>query len=266
MRLRPGPRKRAWSARDLVSSVDASGETILLHLRSGTYLSLDRSAARIVDLLNDDPDPGHAAEALSRQFGVPFEQALADVGAVVAAVQGLSAPRTNRGRRPTVAGVRVVTQSWWRMSTRYRSTTVRVTLVVVAIEVGLRMVSVARLARWLRVPLDTDQSPPPLTGPDDLDGLSDAEERAHWAVRWVLARWLYDGTCLRRALALGFFLRSRHPVLRLGMVDEAGGVAHAWIEVGGRAFDTQPVTGTFSAGALRSGRDDRPEFTTGALS
>ena len=247
-------------------SVDASGKTILLYLRSGTYLSLDRSAARIVSLLNDDPNPGHAAEALSQQFGVPFEQALGDVGAVVASVQGMSAPRTSRGRRPTVAGVRVVTRSWLRMSTRYRWTTTQVTLVVVAIEVGLRTVSVARLARWMKVPLATDQSPLPLAGADDLDGLSDAEERAHWAVGWVLARWLYDGTCLRRALALGFFLRRHYPVLCLGMVDEAGAVAHAWIEVGGQAFDSQPVTGTFAAGALCAGRDDWTEPTPGAPS
>jgi hypothetical protein len=265
MRLRPGSQKGAWSARDVVSSVDVSGETILLHLPSGTYLSLDRSAARIVDLLNDDPDPRHAADALLRQFGVPFEQALGDVGAVVAAVQGMSAPRTSRGRRPTVAGVRVVTLSWWRMSARYRWTTVQVTLAVVAIELGLRVVSVARLARWMQVPLATEQAPPPLAGPDDLAGLSDAEQRAHWAVRWVLARWLYDGTCLRRALALGFFLRRHHPVLRLGMIDEVGAAAHAWIEFGGRAFDAQPVTGTFAAGAVGAGPDDRSGSDTGGL-
>ncbi len=247
-------------------SVDASGETILLHLRSGTYLSLDRSAARIVNLLNEDPNPQHAAQALSLQFGVPFERALDDVGAVVAAVQGMSATRTSRGRRPTVAGIRVVTRSWWQMSARYRWTTTQVTLVVMAIEVGLRMVSVARLARWMKVPLATDQSPPPLAGADDLDGLSDVEQRAYGAVGWVLARWLYDGTCLRRALALGFFLRRRHPVLRLGMVDEAGAVAHAWIEVGGQAFDTQPVTGTFAAGAWCAGRDDLTAPMPGALS
>ncbi len=265
MRRRPGSRKGAWSACDVVSTVDASGRTILLHLRSGTYLSLDRSAARIVDLLNEVPDPRHAAEALSRQFDVPFEQALGDVGAVAAAVQGMSAPRTNRGRRPTVAGLRVVTRSWRRMPARSRWTTVQVTLVFVALEVGLKTIRVARLARWMQVPLATDQSPPPLTGEEDLTGLSASEHRAYEAVRWVLSRWLYDGTCLRRALALGFVLRRHHPVLRLGMTDDAGPVAHAWIEVGGRAFDTQAVTGIFVAGAVRAGPDDRSELRTGVL-
>ncbi len=245
--------------------MDGSGRTILLHLRSGTYLSLDRSAARIVHLLNEAPDPRQAAEALARQFDVPFEQALGDVGVVAAAVQGMSAPRTNRGRRPTVAGARLVTQSWWRMPGRSRWTTVRVTLVFVAIEVGLKTVRLARLARWMQVPLATDHAPPPSAGQDDLTGLSAAEHRAYEAVCWVLSRWLYDGTCLRRALALGFFLRRHHPVLRLGMIDEAGAVAHAWIEVGGRVFDARAVTGTFAAGAVHAGPDDRSEPRTGVL-
>ncbi|MGA3146706.1 MAG: lasso peptide biosynthesis B2 protein [Acidimicrobiales bacterium] len=245
--------------------MDASGRTIALHLRSGTYLSLDRSAARIVDLLNDETDPRHAAETLSRRFGVPLEQALGDVGAVAAAVQGLSASRTNRGRRPTVAGVRVVTRSWWRMPARDRLMIVQVTLVLGFLEAGLKTVSVARLARWLRVPLDTGRSLPPLTGPDDLSGLSDAEQRAYWAVSWVLSRWLYDGTCLRRALVLGFFFRRHHPLLRLGMVDEADAMAHAWIEFGGRGFDTQAVTGAFASGSVRGAPDDRLEPSTGVL-
>jgi hypothetical protein len=254
MRVRPGSPQGAWLARDVVNCFDASGERVLLHLPSGTYLGLDRSAARIVDLLNEDPDPRQAAEAIARQFGIPIDQALGDVGAVVAAVQGMSAPRTSRGRLPTVAGVRLVTQSWWRMPWRYRMTTVRAAVVVVAIEVGLAFVSVSRLARIMRVPLATDPAPPPLVGPDDLSALGPGEQRAHWAVQWVLARWVYDATCLRRALAFGWFIRRRSPVLRLGMLDEEGVVAHAWVEAEGRAFNASMVTGSFVAGALPSGR------------
>jgi len=247
MRIRPGSRKGSWSARDVISSVDASGQTILLHLPSGTYLGLDQSAARIVELLNADPDPMHAADVLVQHYGVGVDQARGDVRAVVAAVQGVSAPRTNRVRRPTVPGALAVSRSWCSMSNRYRWSTFKVTVVVAVIEVGLPLVSIPRLARWMQVPLATDGTSPPSAGPDDLSGLSDAERRAHWAVRWVLARWLCDGTCLRRALVLGFFLRRHKPVLRLGMVDDSDVVAHAWIECGARAFDAQPVTGTFSA-------------------
>ncbi len=222
---------------------------MLLHLPSGTYLGLDRAATRIVELLNEDPDPRHAAEVIAQRFAIPFEQAFGDVSAVIAAVQGLSAPRTNRGRRPTVAGVRVVTRSWLRQSHPFQLATVQATVVVVAIEVGLKVFSLSRLAGWMGVPLATDSVPPPLAAVDDLHGLSDPEARAYWAVQWVLARWLYDATCLRRALAFGWFIRRRHPVLRLGMIDVEDTVAHAWIEVDGKVFNAQPVTGTFAAGA-----------------
>jgi len=244
--LRPGPRERAWFARDVVTSVDSSGERVLLHLPSGTYLGLDRTAATIVDLLIENPDERLAASALVERYGIPYERALGDVAAVVAAVQGLTAQRVNRGRRPTVAGVRVVAQSWRRLSWRYRFTAILATGVMVVVEVGLKLVSLSRLARWMGVPLATDQAPPPVAGPDDLGILTGDEQRAYWALGWVLARWLYDGTCLRRALALGWFLRRRGPVLRLGMIDDAGPVAHAWIEIEGRAFNAQPVTATFA--------------------
>jgi hypothetical protein len=161
----------------------------------------------------------------------------------------MSAPRMSRGRRPTVAGVRVVTRSWWHQSWLYRLAIVEVTLVVVVIEIGLKLTDVSRLARWMGVPLATDDAAPPAISPDDMRGLTERERRIHLALHWVMARWLYDGTCLRRALTLGWFLRRRGPVLRLGMLTEQGTVAHAWIEVEGRAFNAQPVTAIFSSGA-----------------
>jgi hypothetical protein len=238
--------------------VDAAGDTILLHIPSGTYLGLDRSAARIVELLNDDPDPRRAAAVLSEQFGIPFEQAFGDVSSVVAAVRGMSATRNSKGRRPTVAGVWVVTRSWWGQSWRYRWASLEVSLVVIAIEIGLKVTDVGHLARLMRVPLSTEESPSPAIGPDDVSGLTEHEQRLHWALYWVMNRWLYDGTCLRRALAFGWLLRRRGPVLRLGMLDEAGTIAHAWIEVEGMVFNAQPVTGTFAAGgsARQLGRSD----------
>jgi hypothetical protein len=184
---------------------------------------------------------------LSRRFGISLEQALGDVGAVVAAVKGMSAPRTSRGRRPTVAGVRVVTRSWLRQSWRYRLAIFEVALVVAVIEIGLKLRNVSQLARLMGVPLATSESPQPAIGPDDLRGLTEREQRLYWAMSWVMARWLYDGTCLRRALVLGWFLRRRQPVLRLGMLDHDATIAHAWIEVGDRAFNAQPVTSIFSS-------------------
>jgi hypothetical protein len=86
--------------------------------------------------------------------------------------------------------------------------------------------------------------------PDEaLAILDDRELRALWAVGWVLERWLFDETCLRRSLAFGWFIRRRRPVLRLGMIDDREVIAHAWVEAQGRAFDSAAVTGTFASGA-----------------
>lgn len=221
---------------------------MLLHIRTGTYLGLDRSASRIVGLLNEDPDPARAARVLTGRFDVPFEQALADVTGVIDAVQSMTARRTGTGRRPTVAGIRVVTRSWRRLSWRLRLATLGVTMVVIGIEAGLLVTDIATLARWMGVPLATDDVTPPPIRPDDLSELTLREQYWYWAVHWVVTRWIFDGTCLRRALALGWFLRRRHPVLRLGMIDHEDTVAHAWIEVDGRAFDAQPVVGAFATG------------------
>jgi hypothetical protein len=185
---------------------------------------------------------------LSRRFDVPVDQTLGDVEAVIAAVQQLSASRSGSGRRPTLAGTAVVARSWWRLPWSYRVAAAEVTAVVMAVELGLRVGDLERLSRWMRVPLATGSAPVPVSGPDDVSGLTDRELLIHGAVAWVLARWLFDGTCLRRALTFGWFVRRHHPVLRLGMTTDDSRVAHAWIEFNGLAFDAQPVTGSFVTG------------------
>ncbi len=197
-------------------------------------------------MLNEDPDPERAAAALAERFGIPAGQAFDDVVAIVREVGRLSVSRGSRIRRPTIRGCRAVARSWWRQHWRYRVLIVEVTLVVIAIEIGLKLSNIARLARAAGVPLATHHAAPPIGAPDDLSSLCEHEQRVYWAVCWVMDRWLYDGTCLRRALAFGWFLRRRHPVLRLGMLDEHGTVAHAWIEVEGVAFGAQSVTRAFA--------------------
>jgi hypothetical protein len=251
-RVRPGSPQGVWSAREVITSLNSRGETILLHIPSGTYLGLDPTAARIVALLNENSDPNNAAAVLSNQFDISFTQALDDVIAVVVSVNDLAARRVSRLRRPSVAGTYIVFRAWWRQSRRYRLATLQVALMVMFVEVGLKVTDVARLARWMHVPLATDDSPLPAPGPDDMSGLSERELRVYWAINWVMVRWLYDGTCLRRALTFGWFLRGRHPVLRLGMIDEGDSMAHAWIEVEGRAFNSQTVTGSFASRGAES--------------
>jgi hypothetical protein len=224
------------------------GGAVLLHIPSGTYLSLDGSAVRVVELLNADPDPGRAAQNLAESFGISEDRAQSDVLSVIQSVRGLSAPRLHRGRRPTLAGSSAVIHYWRRLPWRLRLAVFRASLVVGLIELGLRFSDLDRLSRFLRVPLATNEVAPPAMEPDDLSGFTDDEVRLYWAIHWVMARWLYDGTCLRQALALGWFLRKRMPVLRLGMLDGDRAVAHAWIEVAGRSFNVQPVSGTFRSG------------------
>ena len=181
-----------------------------------------------------------------------------DVRAVIAAVQGMSAPRIDRGRRPTIDGISVVIKSWRRLPSPYRLATAKAATVVVVIEIGLAVSSLGRVARFMGVPLATDRTAPPLAAQADLEVLDDRERQAYWAVRWVLTRWLFDGTCLRRALAFGWFIRRHHPVLRLGMSDEEGTIAHAWIEAEGHAFDASSVVAGFVARTPISSDFDPP--------
>jgi hypothetical protein len=237
-------------------STGSSGERVLLHLPTSTYLLLDDAAARIVDLLTEDPDPDHAAQVLSQQFTIPFDQALADVHTVVDAVRGLSVRRVDRGRRPTLTGVLAVGRAWLRQPWGNRWVILEATAAVAVAEVGLAVTSLSRLAGLMGVPLaaDRDIAIAEADNYGALATLSPREQLAHWAVDWVLARWLFDGTCLRRSLAFGWFIRRRRPVLRLGMIDDGGTVAHAWVEAGGRIFDATAVTGSF----VVPGRQDPP--------
>ena len=254
---RPGSRKGAWFARDVLVSTGSTGERVLLHLPTSTYLLLDDAAARIVDLLTEDPYPDHAAAALARRFDIPYDQALGDVSTVVDAVRGLSIRRVDRGRRPTLGGARAVGQAWLRQPWETRWVILRAGAAIGIAEVGLTVTSLPRLAGLMRVPLaaDRDFAVAEADNFGSLDALTPREQQAHWAVDWVLERWLFDGTCLRRSLAFGWFIRRRRPVLRLGMIDDGGTVAHAWVEAEGRVFDAAAVTGSFMTPARRDPAD-----------
>jgi hypothetical protein len=220
---------------------------VLLHVPSGTYLRLDGSASTIVDLLVQQADVDRATTALADRYDIPVDRAAADVATVVTAVTRLRSERIGRPRRPTVGGVATEARKWWRLSTPLKVAVVRAAAMVVVVEVGLWTLDLRRLADRMGVPLITGTSVAARTaGEDDPDVLTPRERRELWATVWVLDRWVFDGTCLRRALVTGYFLRRRHPELRLGLIGE-GETSHAWVEAGGMSFNAQPVTGQFTA-------------------
>ena len=83
-----------------------------------------------------------------------------------------------------------------------------------------------------------------------MAALTPRKQRGYWAATWALDRWIYDGTCLRRAPVTGWFLRRHHPELHLGLIGD-GETFHAWIDAEGMRFNTVPVTGRFAS--LRPG-------------
>ena len=148
----------------------------------------------------------------------------------------------------------VVLRSWWRLPPVLKLAVVRATAMVVAVEAGLRLTDIGRLSERLHVPLAARSSdvPGPAEGDDRSHGddapvstLSPHEQQMYWATSWVLDRWLFDGTCLRRALTQGYFLRRHHPTLHLGLIGE-GDTSHAWVEAEGVSFNELPVTGLFT--------------------
>lgn len=66
-----------------------------------------------------------------------------------------------------------------------------------------------------------------------------SRERERLDTAWRLLRQPpFNGTCLRRALVGGYFVRDRDPLLRIGVTKVDGEVAaHAWLEVDGVSLD-----------------------------
>jgi hypothetical protein len=240
-----------------VRAVAPSGDVVVLHVPSGVYLRFDSTASTIVDLLVDTRDADLAAAALSSRYSIPAERATTDVESVLSAISSLKASRSSTPRRPSLSGSMETIRSWWGLPPTLKIPVVQATAVVIVVEAGIRFTDVARLAGLMRVPLsaeppvrsDVSVAEPTAGGRVDdakpVTTLTTREQRNYVATMWVLDRWLYDGTCLRRALVSGYFLRRHHPSLRLGLIDD-GETSHAWIEAEGQSFNAVPVSGTFT--------------------
>lgn len=117
-------------------------------------------------------------------------------------------------------------------------------VVALAVEVGLRTTTLARLARALGTPLAVD----------GFDAYAEPADSLlpRWAVlrmnaaRRVLRHWPFGDTCLRQALVCGRLVRSLRPALQLGVAKVEGEVrAHAWLIVNGTVVDPRRAVSSY---------------------
>jgi len=123
---------------------------------------------------------------------------------------------------------------------------------MVVAEVGVRLVPLPRLARWVGAPLGTE----PAVAPRPHPSLRASERRRVQLAQAIGRRWPFaDGPCLRQAVVAGRALRRHGPVLRIGAALDGGAVVgHAWLEVGGLEIG-RAVAGSDGDHVLDSGRE-----------
>lgn len=173
---------------------------------------------------------------LADRYAQPVATMRADVEQVLETFQRSAVSATARARRPTWRGAKSVAHGWLGMPRRRKLWTAYATAVVVVVEVLIHLAPLDRVARWLGVPLaetSVGNDLPPL----DTATLSDHEREVLAALFWVHRAWLFDATCLRRALAGGWLLRGHRPQLCLGLADVDKTLAHAWLVVDGHSLN-----------------------------
>jgi hypothetical protein len=233
-RLTP-PRTRASGPVDDLLIADKGQGSIVLRLRTGVYFELDRSATEIVRLVQRC-GPAEAVEVLAARHGRPAAEIEADVDRVLHTLEHTTLPATARPRHPTWRGGAAVVLRWFRLPLSGKVATVYTSGLVVAVEALLYIGHIDRVSRCLGAPL-LDSSEAEDLPPLDPMWLTSRERTLLAALASVQRRWLFDATCLRRALAAAWILRRRHPRLCLGLTGAEGALAHAWLVVGGHTID-----------------------------
>ena len=120
---------------------------------------------------------------------------------------------------------------------RHRARLAAAAGLLLLVEVALRTLPLPTVARLAGLQL-LDDGRTPSAGPVVLPWWAGARVAA---AQRVVARWPFEGPCLRESLVAGCLLRRFDPTLRIGVVRAGAGPlrAHAWIEVGGATFDSQ---------------------------
>jgi hypothetical protein len=114
--------------------------------------------------------------------------------------------------------------------------------ITIVVELGLKFLTLPRLANLVGVPLVVEETPPgrPMTTPFDPWARKQLE-----LAYVVLKHWPAGSTCLRRSLVAGNRLRRLDPLLRVGVAkDGTMLLAHAWLEIDGCFFD--PLAAEFA--------------------
>ena len=102
------------------------------------------------------------------------------------------------------------------------------------VEGAVRVAPLPALARRLGLDLDLKTPTPSVPAGPPTPPLTRDEVRRVRATMRIMRVWPFGkGSCLRQSLVLGYQLRRRHPVLRVGVRMQDGVVGHAWIEVAG---------------------------------
>lgn len=122
--------------------------------------------------------------------------------------------------------------------------------VAVCVEIGLRVTTLPRLAKFLGVPLAADGdagfSQPSMSGGPERVALPAVARRRIRATRTVMRHWPLGDTCLRQALVSGQRIRRLNPNLHVGVAKVGSEVrAHAWLTVGDTVIDPMRAAGAY---------------------
>jgi hypothetical protein len=220
--------------------------SVVLHVPSGTYLKLDATATEILDLVKNKGSEA-AVAVLADRHGLDTAVAMADVQSVLDRIGGAQASEGRSMRHPKVRGLAHVARQWAGLSGSAKLAVMKITALVVAVELALRRFPIDAIARHLGAPLADAEEITGACGEElDLTALSHQELNLLGAADWTLARWVFDATCLRRALLYGWVLRHRMPELRIGLMADDEVLAHAWLVVNGCTLGALDEVGGFS--------------------
>jgi hypothetical protein len=225
---------------ELVASGVVGEQTLVLNVRTGTYLTLSGAGPRLWQLRQTHGDAG-AVRLASAEYGVREELVRVDLDRMLTLVATLRVrPDRVRWSPPRATSLRRI----GRVPPRSWPTLAGTLCLAAAVEVGLRRLSLPRLAALAGMRLVFDAEGFPAQSPVAGGGLTQPQRRRVWATDRVYARWPFGDTCLRRALVLGFHLRRDRPRLRIGASvglpassvgapsdrETAQIAAHAWVE------------------------------------